>query len=311
MKTSYIAVGYKCNHHCIMCPLSTADRLHGSFSYEQIMTSINNAGLSAGDHITVSGGEPTLCPFFPELIRELVRRRLRITLLSNGVGFTDPQMVARLADLVRNYPFNVVIALHSADAETHDEMTGHPGSFVDSMVAIHRLQRAGVNVTIKHILCRKTISGLCDLAKMIAAEFPPNVEIQFTSMDYSGRAAKQHEALAITADEIRGPLHSALDVFLRQCAQPYRVSMIEMPLCACPPEYWHCIHQMPNTNLYVAPNAETPDNIIHELPNQCGVQYPPCKECDVRSVCPGTWRSAYDLMGPKLLNPVKCKFQNG
>jgi len=263
-----------------------------------------------GDHVTLSGGEPTLAPFFLNLIRELVDRKIRITLLSNGSGFTSPEMVAELAAMVKNYPFNVVIALHSSSAELHDTMTGTQGSFAESTSAIHQLMAAGVNVTLKHILCKKTAKGMPDLAAMIAEEYPPEIEVQFTSMDYSGRAGENAGVLQITFHEAREYLNASLDILLHQCIRPHRVSMLEMPLCACSPEYWHCFHLTSGPNLYLAPNVEKEGKMILELPNQCGATYPPCEDCDVRGLCPGTWRSAYERMGKRLLDPVKCIWQN-
>lgn len=309
MKSSYIALGYKCNHNCIICPLSTADRLHAPLSYSQIINAIDTTNLTEGDYVTLSGGEPTLNPFFMDLIQELVRRKIRITVLTNGIGFTNPEAVNRLAQMVEGYPFNAVIALHSADEKIHDTITRHTGSFADSVKAIYLLQNAGINVTIKHILCKMTVTGLCDLAKMIVQIFPPKVEIQFTSMDYSGRAMKQSESLKVTFAEVRNPLNAALDVLLHQTAQPYRVFLIEMPLCACDPKYWGNVHCLSNLGVYLAPNVETADKTIFDLPSQCAAQYPPCMECDVQRICPGTWRSAYDLLGSQLLTPIRCCFK--
>ena len=304
MKSAYIAVGYRCNHRCLMCPLSTRDRLHAALSYEQIIRSIED--LSAGDHITLSGGEPTLVPFLLDLIQEILKRGIRITLLSNGIGFTVLEMVERLAEIVKKSPFNVVIAIHSANPEIHDAMTGLSGSFDQSMLAIHQVLDAGVNVTLKYIISGYTITGLPDLAKRIAEEFTPNLEIQLTSMDYSGHALKKADEFRVTFEQARHFVNTALDILLHQCHQAYRVSMIEMPLCACSPEYWFCFRQTGNTSLYLAPNVENTEKIIRELPNQCAAIYPPCHKCDVRCFCPGTWYSAYRLIGETLINPIKC-----
>lgn len=310
MKSAYIAVGYQCTHHCMICPLTTYDRLHGKLPYESIMNNIENAKLSVGDHVTISGGEPTLSPFFPDLIRELLARRLRITVLSNGHSFTDSAMVANLANITNGQAFNVVIAVHSSRAALHDTITGTPGSFVESLLAIHMLLNSGIPVTIKHIISKMTVSGLPELADMIIQEFKPTAEVQFTSMDYSGQAAKNAEQLKVTFPEVRPFLDNALNRLLYQSKMPYRVSMIEMPMCACSPKFWNLFHATSQSNIYLAPNAQTNSKMITDLPNQCSAKYPPCEGCDLRWHCPGTWQSAYHLMGPALLTPVKCEYQH-
>ena len=55
MINSYIALGYKCNHNCLNCPLSTFDRLHGQLDTNIIKKNITKLCSENDDlHVTIS-----------------------------------------------------------------------------------------------------------------------------------------------------------------------------------------------------------------------------------------------------------------
>ena len=84
MGTSYLAVGYDCNHKCICCPLTTYDRLHKRFGIEEIKRRIDMIPLSDENHVVVSGGEPMLHPDFLDILSYLNEKNFSVTILSNS-----------------------------------------------------------------------------------------------------------------------------------------------------------------------------------------------------------------------------------
>lgn len=311
MKSAYVALGYQCNHQCIMCPLSQGDREGAQLSCDEVLAAIEREHLQTGDHLTLSGGEPTLVPFLTDVIETLSRQGIHITLLSNSSGFADAELAGQLAAVTSPSRFNVVTAIHSADAAVHDKITGTPGSLEQSLQGLHNLLDAGVNITIKHIVTALTYEGLPDLARMICRHFPPRVEVQFTSADYSGNALANADILRITFAEAQEKFEEALHILTRGCRMPYRISMIEMPLCACSAQYWKYFRSTGDMlNFYLAPNAHESGGVIHQMPNGCAPAYSECERCDVRCFCPGAWNTAYELMGTQLLRRVECRMIN-
>ena len=218
------------------------------------------------------------------------------------------QQLAAVTNLSR---FNVVTAIHSADAALHDKITGTPGSLERSLQGLYNLREAGINITIKHILTALTYEGLPDLAKMICCNFPPNVEVQFTSADYSGTALANADILRITFAQAQKKFEQALHILTKECRIPYRISMIEMPLCACSSQYWKYYRSTGDMlSFYLAPNAHKKGGIIHQMPNGCAPVYDECQRCDVRCFCPGAWNTAYELMEAQLLRPIECRMIN-
>lgn len=303
MRSSYLALGYACNHNCIICPLSEKDRNSKKLSKEEIMEFIKKENLSAGDDITISGGEPTLCEFLMELLTYLSCRRVRIAMFSNVHKFASEKFTERIADAVKGGEFTVITALHSAKPQIHDRLTGVEGSFETSLYGIRNLVAKGIPVVIKIIINKMNAQELPQLAKFIVQNFPPQAGVQFTSMDYSGRAAGHLRELAVGFSDIRRPFEEALEILINGCGKPYPVSVIEMPLCACAPEYWKLFHHLSDDVMYMAPNAE---GVVYNVPKAYAVCCNECRSCHMQCFCPGVWISAYQNIGRDLVKPIQC-----
>lgn len=305
MKSVYIAFGYTCNHKCLTCPLTTFDRIHRDFTYEDIMHSIGNSGLKPHDHVTISGGEPTLNPSFFPILEYLNQLKVHITILSNATQFADNSMVERLKTVIDVSRCNVVTAIHSADCEIHDRLTGSEGSFNETLTGLNNLVTAGIPLCIKNIINGMNYEKLDEFADFIIDTFPPKVEVQFCVMDYSGRAAKNLELLAVDFRTIEAHLEKALDIFeTKECERMRKISIIESPLCMIDPYYWKYFERTCNTlGLYVAPNSETENNASYDVENLCNTSYSECTKCRAKEICPGVWNSSYQVLGNHSLRP--------
>lgn len=306
MGTSYLAVGYECNHKCICCPLTTYDRLHKSFRYEEIAERI--ARIRPGEereHMVLSGGEPMLHPDFLRIVALLAEKGYAITVLSNASLCRDPKMVRELKRVIPDHRFDIVTAIHSSTPAIHDRITGVPGSLLETLEGLDHLVEEEIPVTIKHIFNRISLPSLLETFQYLEHHFPPRVGFQFCTMDYSGRAGKNVEELFVSMEEIRGPLEQLLDELEKHMVRNRKISLIETPLCLTDPYYWK--YYLPSSrglHTYTAPNTDERP-VCYHVESQCGPYYPPCEKCAVRQWCSGIWRSAYQYQQEGMLDPIK------
>lgn len=305
LKSAYIALGYTCNHSCLTCPLTTFDRMHRDFIYEDIIKSISEAQLTTDDHVTISGGEPTLNKCFLPVIEYLSGLGVRITILSNSVRFTDDSLVEHLRKVINISKCNVVTAIHSSDRKIHDKLTASKGSFDKTLVGLKNLICAGIPTCVKNIVNGLNYTGLEDFSDFVIHTFPKQTEVQFCVMDYSGRASKNLNMLKIDFQNIGLHLEKALDVFEKSESDKTRkISVIESPLCMVDPYYWKYFKgDCGKLGLYVAPNSETENNISFNVDGLCNTSYPECMKCRAKSLCPGVWNSSYHILGSNCLRP--------
>ena len=303
MRTIYLALDYQCNHHCIICPLSTFDKLHKPLSMEDVKNTIESNDLGAGDRVVLSGGEPCMSELFFDAVKYLMDKGLGITMLSNVSRFADMDFVKLFEKIVDKSRFDIITALHSSDAELHDEITGCFGSYATSLAAVGNLIQHNFHVTIKHIVSKKTYKGLPLLTRMISEKYPPTVDFQLTAMDFCGRAGKNSDDLYINPFEMQEYIEQALDVFEEEHIKR-KITLLEFPFCWIDPYYWKCVITKPTASmLYSAPNLENEQRFTEEAGGQCHT-VEECSDCVMQKYCFGVWESAYRLKKSEIIKKI-------
>ena len=302
MNNSYIALGYKCNHNCLNCPLSTFDRLHGQLESEVIKRNINKLISNGEDlHITISGGEPTLNPNFLEVLEMLGKSNSYITILSNATKCKDKDFVNSIIEsLGYDYDYNrlrYVTAIHSLNKNIHDRLTGVNGSFDETIKGLENLDEKNIQVIIKNIMNKVTAVDMKDTLDYLCNHFSNNISFELCATDYSGRCKKNINELYISFEELEPFVEESLDLYeknINNCGK--KLEIIETPLCLLDPYYWKYYNINKGNNItYIAPNNESLDNISENKYSSCNTNYIECQSCDVRQYCSGIWNSTYDI----------------
>ena len=292
MGNSYLAVGYDCNHACLCCPLTTYDRLHKKMELDDIKKRIDLIPASEENHIVLSGGEPMIHPHFLNILDYLTEKNFTITVLSNASMCKDAAFAERLREYKR---LEIITAIHSSTPMIHDEMTGTPGSLLQTLEGLDHLVQNKVGITIKHIFSAKTLPLLTDTFDYLEKHFPPQVGFQFCTMDYSGRAGKNKDILYASRKDVMTGLQSVLDLLETRRSKPRRITVIETPYCYADPYYWRYFEGASGRlSTYIAPNTDSVE-AIYEVDSQCHSNHQPCQICAVKKYCPGIWTSAYEI----------------
>lgn len=306
MSSSYLAIGYECNHKCLCCPLTTCDRLHRRLSCEEVKERVRQIQPDGEQkHIVISGGEPMMHPDFLKILEFLTSEDFRVTVLSNSTQCTDRKLVSEIQKIAWHGHLEIITAVHSSWPAIHDRLTGVSGSLLETLEGLDHLVEAGIAVTIKHIFNRISLPTLTETFAYLERHFPLQVGFQFCSMDYSGRAGKNAGELYVTMAEIQPHIEEVLDDLEAGMSRRRQISFIEAPLCLTDPCYWKYFSGAPgDLNAYIAPNTEEKEVRFH-VGSECGPYFEPCSRCSVQRWCPGTWVSAYRYDPKGLLEPVQ------
>jgi len=137
-----------------MMDSDAADRLLGELASQ------------GGSEVTLTGGEPLLFPAIERLTSRIQDLGLRATLytmgLVEGARELPSQKVAQLVPLVQEWRFS----LHGVTDETHDRVTGTPGSLRASIAAIESLVDAGAWVGATFVVRPDALADLRPVALM-------------------------------------------------------------------------------------------------------------------------------------------------
>jgi MoaA/NifB/PqqE/SkfB family radical SAM enzyme len=158
----------RCNLHCSHCFGRRHDGTAGDLPFH-ILTKILLEAKSCGiDHVSFSGGEPTLYPRFGQAASDVVSAGCTFSLVTNGTRL--PQLALLLRETGASCT-GVTFSLDGADEATHDRLRG-TGSFRQVMRGISVCAVGAIPFTINFVVTagnRHEVSGAVDLATRLGS----------------------------------------------------------------------------------------------------------------------------------------------
>jgi radical SAM protein with 4Fe4S-binding SPASM domain len=139
--------------------------------WERILASI----APYAQRLAITGGEPTLHPYFAPMMATLARYSIPFTLFTNG-RWGNAAQTQRLIEQVQDSPscLGLLISLHGADAASHDRFTGVAGSFAETVATIRHVTQAGLRVHTNTVLYRdnhQQIPAIVALSQSLGAAY--------------------------------------------------------------------------------------------------------------------------------------------
>jgi MoaA/NifB/PqqE/SkfB family radical SAM enzyme len=160
------------NGHCNMsCAFCFVDRTVPDVALDELQQEVQKMAREGTRHLVLSGGEPTLHPQLPELIR--FARWLDafdvIEMQTNGVKSADPAYAETLVAAGLN---KVTVSLHSVDPEHSDRITRLPNAFGKTLQSMHNFRRLGVLTQVAHVITKANYQELPTTMRFLRREFP-------------------------------------------------------------------------------------------------------------------------------------------
>jgi len=199
---------YHCNLACSYCLTESGPGVARRALSEDQMRRITEEAAELGfGEVGITGGEPFLLPFLPELLRDLATR-LPVVVLTNGTLFGGPRL-ERLRPLA-GLPVRVQVSLDSADPEVNDAARG-PENFAKVIEAIPRLVELGVRVRVATTgagVDPGDLERLCALHRSLGVDDADHVVRPVVSR---GRGLGMDGAVAAGVDELQPELTITAD----------------------------------------------------------------------------------------------------
>jgi len=154
--------GYLCNIDCKFC-------FYRGLEPKDIRTEIykqidigKKLGITDWD---ISGGEPTILPYWFELLDDLVKYGFKkIAVITNGYKLSSKQFFQKSVEYGLN---EVLFSLHGPTNEIHDGMTGIKGSFRKVMRGIDKALELGVLLRINTVVTKDNYRELPLIAEVV------------------------------------------------------------------------------------------------------------------------------------------------
>ena len=277
-----------CNQACVFCSTDETSEtiLHTQRDRLRQIGRWAEAGVT---WISFSGGEPTLVKGLPELVRAATRLGVRNReLVSNGVRLADPEYLDALVAAGLNRLF---ISLHGAEAAGSDRLTGRPGDFDRTIVAVEAALARGVPTTLNHVICSENHAALLDFVRFVAARLAgARVTFAFVSPLYM---ARRRPELMPRISEVQPALVLALDEARRLGVDALVLCRPGIPPCFLGPRRLN--------------HSDLPKH-VHRIRSEDAYKKeksPRCARCMYDGICAGLWKDYTALYGTDELVPIE------
>jgi len=183
-----INITYQCNNHCLFC--AVGNRVKKDLDTKYIKEVLERYRLKGVELCDLDGGEPTLHPDLMEIVsfaRSIGYRTVNIT--TNGRRLAYKDFARRL---LASGITSLLVSIHGPDAETHDSITGVPGSFGETMQGIQKalvLAPEGLDFGVNTTLSVHNFGRLNELVELLHSIGVRKFNIQFLTP--FGRAAQE------------------------------------------------------------------------------------------------------------------------
>ncbi|HEX7540650.1 MAG TPA: radical SAM protein [Anaerolineales bacterium] len=198
-----------CNHACLHCYNVWQAAGHSTYPRGEHNTSRTLDLLAKAldeticQHVTLTGGEPLLRPDLPGLLEFLQKRRVQVTVISNGRLLDEPTAES----LVQRGVGLFELPLLSHRREVHDELSGAPGAWDAVLSAMANVRLLRGQVVAAFVATRKNIEHLHETIRLAFALGARG--IMLNRFNPGGRGREHLEELLPTVEQVRAALETA------------------------------------------------------------------------------------------------------
>ncbi len=166
MKLSFLwlELTSKCNNKCLHCYSSSdACRNDDKIPHDRWMSLISEAHKEGATSIQLIGGEPLLYPKWRELVIKANEEGYEFIEIFTNATLIDQSCI----DFFKQQKVNIATTIYADNAEVHDQVTLHSGSFNKTMDAVRKILDAGIPLRIASIIMKANENEADNILKLL------------------------------------------------------------------------------------------------------------------------------------------------
>lgn len=232
----------QCNSNCVMCPSPDSTRRNGVVrSVEDLLAEVECIPDDT-EHITVTGGEPTLIGngFF-KIMQALNTRfpDMPVLYLTNARAFSVPSFGQAFAEQAKNID-TVAVPIHAHSAEAHDLITRSEGSFVQTIGGLKTLASSRANIEIRIVVSNLNLNELLETVNIVLRDAPRVNVLNFIALEMTGNAARNKADVWVGYREAFDAVKPCIQTLLEH---GITVHLYNWPLCTVKRSHWNLVQK--------------------------------------------------------------------
>jgi len=156
----------KCNLHCLYCFYADEMQSRKDLPKEEWIEFFKELGSLPTQSLTLSGGEVFTRRDLWELIDSIIEKRLRYSILTNGMLVTEKTLAAFAQGKRRKRLNSIQVSIDGSCPEVHDKSRGK-GSFKLAIRGLRLLKEASFPVTSRVTINRHNVDDLENIARLL------------------------------------------------------------------------------------------------------------------------------------------------
>lgn len=154
LTTCWLNINRCCNLRCEWCyAKNTGFDPYSNISLDDAKKTINLIAEIGINSVILIGGEPTLHPFLCEIIRYAKDKSMVVSIVSNGLKFTDMDFLQKVKDSGLDF---INLSLKGENQNQFQNITG-VDAFNEVMNAIKNISKSGIEFNVAMVLTLKNI----------------------------------------------------------------------------------------------------------------------------------------------------------
>jgi len=232
-----VEVTWRCPLNCLHCSSEGSVNATEQLDLSLLLRLIREFSQSGGKRISISGGEPLCYESLASVLDTCHKVGLSTTLYSTGLSLHNGNIHpidAALVEIIKQNKVRFIISLHGACAETHDKLTGVPGSFEATIQAVKELIAVDVAVEAHVVPMRVNYNELSLVAELLASL--GILKISWLRFVPQGRGLRNRKSLQLNQEclgqlgEVRRDLVQSLPQVNIRMGSPFNVLCPENPV---------------------------------------------------------------------------------
>lgn len=138
-RTLFLELTGCCNQRCLQCYAGAGPDVASALDWPGALAAVEDAAALGFELVQLTGGEPLLCTFLPQMVERVVALGMTCEIYTNGLLLDDA-----LLDAIAPYGPAFALSYYSHRPEVHDAITRTPGSHASTTRAIERVQARGL-----------------------------------------------------------------------------------------------------------------------------------------------------------------------
>jgi MoaA/NifB/PqqE/SkfB family radical SAM enzyme len=296
-------ISYQCLNRCLFCSEgSQLAKFKGEFvAKEKIRERLSWFAKKGFNHVTLTGGEPTLHPDFVEIARLARQMDYKTYVSSNGGLFSSKRFCQKTIP----YLNEICFSLHGHNARLHNFHTRNKKSFGRLTRAMKNVEDLSKNVYgfVNIVLTQYNFSFLEKIIDF-ASQYKWIKQVLVSNLAPEGRALSNFRRLALPLNKIENKISQVVNLAENKSLI---VRFFGLPLCLMGN------YRAFSNDIYWPPRATIekwqPKKKVYlkttfsYQPTRQRIKLSQCKKCRAGKMCGGIFQKYYEDFGDKELKP--------